>query len=81
MTKIEVTKFMLGRSYTDQYYVRRQAQDPRLVGAPLIYVGPKATFSINMTTAPLPNGKRPATLVTQEALGEPIVTKLVCKFN
>lgn len=46
------------------------------LGAPMTYVGKKITFTINMTTAPGPNGTRKGTLYTEETKKS---ETLVCK--
>jgi len=76
--RLELTEYLMSerKKQVINYFVRQQAVQSQPVGAPLMYVGPKATFSINMTTTPLANGQRAATLTIKDA-AQPVY--LSCK--
>ena len=66
LTEIQTTRYFMGRTQNDTYVVQQKPVDPTLLGAPEVYLGQKVSFSINMTTAPRPDGTRLATFVTQQ---------------
>lgn len=59
---LRVTHVNLRHRQVDNYFVTKQATPAGRMGAANVYVGQDIKFTINMTTAPLEDGKRAATM-------------------
>ena len=80
LTTLKVERFFLGSTNTQNYIVRQQNVDPRLLGAPMTFTGDQVSFSVNYTTAPLKDGAHIGSLVTYDSKNNVVSNEqLSCK--
>lgn len=71
LSKIHVSRYMLGHSESHVYYVRMMPVRKQPIGGPTIYKGNKVSFSIN-GLRPTSEGKLHASLVTKQGKSESV---------
>jgi hypothetical protein len=77
--RIETTLNRLGNNDVKNYFVARKSGGIGRIGAARVYQGEHASFSINLTTGVLKDGRRTATLVTDDT-GRQDIRQLLCEL-